>query len=107
MKINNEGYITEATESELWKYYLTREFDDVISFDDFLGTMKLNGVQIVEEVAQTVFDKITQSEEKLAETYMFNHDGKEFKSLLLPHKVFNSREEAHAATVAKLKEVAE
>lgn len=54
---------------------------------------------------QSVFDSITQSEERLADTYMFNHDGKVFKSLLLPHMVFSSREEAHAATVAKLKEV--
>ena len=56
---------------------------------------------------QTVFDRITQSEETLAETYMFNYDRKVFKSLLLPHMVFNSRKEAHAATVARLKEVAE
>lgn len=56
---------------------------------------------------QSVFDRITESPEVLAETYMFNHDGKVFKSLLLPNMVFNSREEAHAATVARLKEVAE
>lgn len=56
---------------------------------------------------QTLFDRITQSEERLAETYIFNHDGKVFKSLLLPNMVFKSREEAHAATVAKLQEVAE
>lgn len=55
----------------------------------------------------TLFNRITQSEERLAETYMFNHDGKVFKSLLLPHMVFNSREEAHAATVAKLNAPAE
>jgi hypothetical protein len=55
----------------------------------------------------TLFKLITQSEERLAETYMFNYDGKVFKSLLLPNMVFNSREEAIAATVAKLKEVEE
>lgn len=56
---------------------------------------------------QTLFKRITQSEEALADTYMFNHDGKVFKSLLLPNMVFSSREEAHAATVAKLQEVTE
>jgi hypothetical protein len=51
----------------------------------------------------TLFKLITQSEERLAETYMFNHNGKEFKSLLLPNMVFSSREEAFSATVARLK----
>ena len=53
----------------------------------------------------TVFDRITASPEALAETYMFNYDGKEFKSLLLPNMDFNSREAAFNATVARLKEV--
>jgi len=53
----------------------------------------------------TLFDRITQSPERLAETYMFNYDGKVFKSLLLPNMVFSSREEAIAATVARLKEI--
>lgn len=54
---------------------------------------------------KTLFDRFTASPEVLAETYMFNYDGKVFKSLLLPNMVFNSREEAHIATVARLKEV--
>lgn len=58
-----------------------------------------------QKAPQTVFHRITTSPEVLAETYMFNYDGKEFKSLLLPNLVFSSREEAYAATVAKLKEV--
>ena len=53
----------------------------------------------------SLFAIITQSPEVLAETYMFNYDGKVFKSLLLPNMVFSSREEAYTATVARLKEV--
>ena len=40
---------------------------------------------------QSLFDRITTYPERLTETYMFNHDGKVFKSLLLPNPVFNSR----------------
>ena len=56
-------------------------------------------------VESSLFNRITQSPEALAETYMFNHDGKVFKSLLLPNMVFNSREEAYTATVEKLRRV--
>lgn len=46
MKVEN-GKIVEATESELFDYYLTREWDDIMSFPDYLEKMKSAGVEVV------------------------------------------------------------
>lgn len=46
MKVEN-GKIVEATESELFDYYLTRGWDDIMSFPDYLEKMKSAGVEVV------------------------------------------------------------
>lgn len=48
MTITN-GKIVEATEKELFSYYLTRGFDDLMSFPDFLDRMKHGGCTIIGE----------------------------------------------------------
>ena len=45
MKVEN-GKIVEATESELFDYYLTRGWNDIMSFPDYLEKMKNAGVKI-------------------------------------------------------------
>lgn len=47
MKVENDK-IVEATEDELFDYYLTRGWDDVMSFPDYLEKMKSAGVRVVE-----------------------------------------------------------
>ena len=60
------------------------------------------------ELDQTVFDRITASEETLAEKLVYRYDGNgTWRSFLLYGYEFLTREQAIAATVAKLKEVAE
>lgn len=55
---------------------------------------------------QTVFDRITQSEETLAEKLVYRYDGNNtWRSFLLYGYEFLIKSEAIAATVAKLKEV--
>lgn len=49
MKIEN-GKIVEATESELYDYYLTREWFELYSFPDYKRLCKELGATIVEEV---------------------------------------------------------
>ena len=48
MEIKN-GKIIKATEAELFKYYIEREYEDILSFPDYLGKMKNVGVEIQEE----------------------------------------------------------
>lgn len=64
-----------------------------------------------EQMSKTVFSCITQSEETLAEklVYAVHYDGLYFwhSTLIYPSFPFETREEAIAATVAKLKEVEE
>ena len=55
---------------------------------------------------QTVFDQITASQEVLAEDMVYSV-GKVWASTLIVDTTFDSYEEAIAATVEKLKEVAE
>ena len=43
------GKITEATRDEMFDYYLTREFDDVMPFQEFLETWKRLGTKITDE----------------------------------------------------------
>jgi hypothetical protein len=47
MKIVNNK-ITKATEAELHKYYLTRGYDDIYSFPEFIERMKECGVVITD-----------------------------------------------------------
>lgn len=48
MKIEN-GRIVEVNDSDLWVYYMSRELDDVYSFDNWLYYMKEAGVKTIEE----------------------------------------------------------
>ena len=47
MKITN-GKITQATEQELYNYWLKRELYDVYGFPEYLGKMKEAGVEVQE-----------------------------------------------------------
>ena len=46
MKIENDK-IVEATENELFEYYLDHGYDDVMMFSDFLCSMRKAGVRII------------------------------------------------------------
>ena len=46
MKIENDK-IVEATENELFDYYLDHNYDDVMTFSDFLWSMRKAGVRII------------------------------------------------------------
>ena len=48
MKVKN-GKIVEATESELFKLYLSRGFDDIMSFSDYKSQCVRFGTKIVEK----------------------------------------------------------
>lgn len=48
MKILNSK-IVEATENELFGFYLTREFDGIMSFPDYMRRCAENGTVIKEE----------------------------------------------------------
>lgn len=45
MKIENNKII-EATEGELYKFWLDREYDDIMDFVSFLRKMKELGVKV-------------------------------------------------------------
>ena len=49
MKIVN-GKIVEATENELYEEYLRREWDLIMSFNDYKTAMKSAGCKIVKQV---------------------------------------------------------
>jgi hypothetical protein len=55
--IIHKGYIIEATESELWKYYLKQEFDDVMPFDTFLELMRNHNVHIIKDESEGEMSK--------------------------------------------------
>jgi hypothetical protein len=48
LKVEN-GRIVEATESELRICWLTKGFDDVFSFPDYLEKMQECGVNVIDE----------------------------------------------------------
>lgn len=48
MKVDN-GIIVEATREELRSYWLSRGFDDVYPFDDFVDAMRDAGTKVVDE----------------------------------------------------------
>lgn len=51
MKVVNER-IVEATEKELYSYWLTRDYCEFYSFYDFLEKMKDAGCKVVEEQSE-------------------------------------------------------
>jgi hypothetical protein len=59
-----------------------------------------------EQIKKTMFHHITQSQEVLAENLVYRYDGNgTWRSFLLYGYEFLTKEEAYAATVAKLNEV--
>ena len=44
-----DGKIAEATRDEMFDYYLSREFDDVMSFAEFLRRCEENGTKITDK----------------------------------------------------------
>ena len=48
MKVENNK-IVEATESELFSVYLKEGYDDIMSFPDYLYSMRRLGVVILED----------------------------------------------------------
>ncbi len=53
MKVEN-GKIVEASEKELFDYYLTRGLDEILSFSDYIKQMEKAGVKIYEYWSTTV-----------------------------------------------------
>lgn len=109
MKIENEKII-QATEDELYSYWLSRGWYDIYSFPEYMQRMKDAGCEVIAEMPQTVFDHITQSPEVLAHTYIYtilSTDNEVFfcSALLSPIQTFVHLDKAIAATVEKLKEV--
>lgn len=47
MKIENDR-IVEATENELFEYFLARGYDDIMTFHEFLYAMRKVGVRIAD-----------------------------------------------------------
>ena len=48
MKVE-KGKIVEATEHELFCEWLRREFDDIMSFPEYIYYMKKSGVRVIED----------------------------------------------------------
>ena len=48
-----KGNIVEVTESELLDYYITRDFDIVVSFETFKDKCKDAGTKVTEEKGDT------------------------------------------------------
>ena len=46
MKVENNK-IVEATEAELFDYYLQQRYDDIMTFTDYLYSMQRAGVKII------------------------------------------------------------
>jgi hypothetical protein len=90
--------------------YLTRE--EIEHPYANLAVMLEDKRKKAEQMSNTVFHHITASPEVLAEKFIgliFDHrfTSKYRYYSMLTGEFYNSREEAHAATVAKLKEVGE
>ena len=47
-----DGKIVEATDSELFEYYLTRDWDLVMSYQDYKRECKERGLKVVDEEAE-------------------------------------------------------
>lgn len=48
MKVEN-GKITECTEVELFEYYLTRGWDDIMPFTEYKEKCEKNGTKVIPE----------------------------------------------------------
>ena len=44
-----DGKIVEATRAEMFDYYITRDFDDVMSFSEFLRRCEENGTKVTDK----------------------------------------------------------
>ena len=44
-----DNIIVKATEAELFDYYLTRGFDDIMSFYEYVIMCKLSGTEVEKE----------------------------------------------------------
>lgn len=44
-----DGKIVEATENELFNYWLEREYDDIMSFPQFIKNIMQNNVIIISD----------------------------------------------------------
>lgn len=112
MKIENDKII-QATEDELYSYWLTRGWDDVFSFPEYMQRMKNAGCEVIAEIPQKLFDRITESPEVLAEKLVYEEslikpDGTyvcRYFSTIVDGGCWLNESEAIAATVEKLKEV--
>lgn len=109
MKIENEKII-QATEDELYSYWLSRGWDDVYAFPEYMQRMKDAGCEVIAEIPPpTLFDRITADEETLAEKLVYciakSWGDLYWMSTVTGEKKFPSCKKAIAATVAKLKEV--
>jgi hypothetical protein len=47
MKVIN-GRIVQITVGELYKIYIEREWDNLLSFPDFVGVLEQNGTEVTE-----------------------------------------------------------
>ena len=48
MKVENNK-IVEATEEELFEYYLQHNYDDIMTFSDFMYSIRKAGVKIADK----------------------------------------------------------
>jgi hypothetical protein len=109
MKIENDKII-QATEDELYSYWLSRGWDDVYSFHEYMQRMKDAGCEVIAEILPTLFDRITESPEVLAPYFVekqpdqWGDDDYAYYSYLTK-EWYATEDKAIAATVAKLKEV--
>lgn len=109
MKIENDKII-QATEDELYSYWLSRDLDDVYSFPEYMQRMKEAGCEVIAEIPPpTLFETITVSPEVLAKSSVYRvrdngMPGEWWTSPFIDNERYASRGEAYVATVEKLKE---
>ena len=107
MKIENDKII-QATEDELYSYWLSRGWDDIYPFPEYMQRMKDAGCEIVVETLPTLFERITESPEVLAPNFVYRIDygeaGGGYVSTIV-NGLWHTEAEAINATAAKLKEV--
>ena len=60
-----DGKIAEATRDAMFDYYLTRGFDDVMSFAEFLRGCKENGTRITDKIEDSTISEIVNKQTPL------------------------------------------
>ena len=74
MKIDG-GFITEISESELYRYYLDREMFEIMSFTDYMDSFRRSGCNVIideqetnmsEEAARFVIDVLDNEIQKVS-----------------------------------------